>query len=105
MIKVNIVGGPFDGYQHRFGGDMAALQHDLIWLVCDDAFSQCGYRFATQHDQITHIAVYSLDKDVTSMSYRFVRFISPQDFYSALESIQPISSSVPMFQRAESSVG
>jgi hypothetical protein len=89
MISISIVGGPFDGHQHPFGGDLKSLQHDLIWLVCEDAFCQCGYRLATRHDRVTSVAVYTLNTEVSSANYRYVGSVTAQEFSLALSMPQP----------------
>lgn len=92
MIEVHIIGGPFDGLERRFGGDISTLQQDLIWLVCEDAFLQSGHRLATRHDRVTSVAIYTLISQSLTANYHYVGSVSPQTLSSALHTFHPVPS-------------
>ncbi len=87
MFQVEFIGGPYDGHRQNFLFQHVQLPPNVIWPVCDDAFSQLNETIHCRTGTITSIALYEIEWKSDAARYRFTAALSFKDFEVSIRGI------------------
>lgn len=87
LLKVEFLGGPYDGQKVPRFTRPTHLPAELLWFVCEDVFRLLDGKDARSNGQITSAALYELELGSGAARYRFVNAISIAELTASLRDI------------------
>jgi hypothetical protein len=76
LLKVEFIGGPYDGHQEPCFTRPDHLPADVVWFVCEDVFRLLNGKGGCLGGSLTSVALYELELATGECRYRFTGAIS-----------------------------
>ena len=79
LLKVEFIGGPYDGHQEPCFTRPDHLPADVVWFVCEDVLRLLDGKVGCWGGSLTSVALYELGAGSDACRYRFAGAISVTD--------------------------